>query len=155
MGQTYNSLSKGVQNMAAIKSIADIGKKFIDVTPQRSKEYGEGCKAPRRDWETATVAAEPNYEDGVTKGIARKAFSGGVKDAGTPKYQKGVSEKGVSRWPVGVRLSLSAFVKGYGPYRDEIERTTLPPKYARRDPRNLDRVAAICKPLGDLKERQG
>jgi len=141
--------------MAAIKSIAEIGKKFIDVTPQRQSEYGEGVKAPKVDWESATAAAEPNYEDGVQKAIARKAFGHGVKEAGTAKYQKGVAEKGVARWPVGVRLALAAFVKGFGPYRDEIERTTLPPRYARRDPRNLDRVAAIDKALGDLKERAG
>jgi hypothetical protein len=139
--------------MAAIKSIKDIAKKFTDVTPQRATEYGEGVKNPRRDWETATEAAEDIYEQGVQAAIARKAFGKGVKDAGSGKYQKGVSEKGVARWPVGVRLAGPAFEKGFGIYRDEIERTTLPQRYARRDPRNLERVAAIAKALGDLKER--
>ena len=141
--------------MAAIKSIADIGKKFIDVTPQRAKEYGEGVKSPKRDWQQATEAAEENFEQGVQLAITRKAFGKGVKEAGTAKYQAGVAEKGVARWPVGVRLALAAFVKGFGPFRDEIERTTLPARYPRRDPRNLDRVAAIDKALGELKERQG
>lgn len=141
--------------MAAIKSIADIGKKFIDVTPQRSSEYAAGVAAPKVDWETATSAAEDNFEQGVQKAIQLKSFGRGVKEAGTAKYQAGVKSKGIARWPVGVRLALSAFVKGYGPYRDEIERTTLPQRYPRRDPRNLDRVAAIDKALGELKERTG
>jgi len=141
--------------MAAIKSIADIGKKFIDVTPGRSAQYEEGVKNPKVDWETATAAAEDRFEEGITKAISLKSFGKGVKDAGTAKYKDGVIKKGVARWPAGIRLALAAFVKGYGPYRDEIERTTLPQRYARRDPRNLDRVAAIDKALGELKERQG
>ncbi|KKN18857.1 hypothetical protein LCGC14_0951660 [marine sediment metagenome] len=141
--------------MTAIKSIKDIGKKFIDVTPGRAVQYGAGVKNPKKDWEQSTVAAEDNYEAGVTAAITRKAFSAGVKEAGNSKYKKGVEEKGVSRWPVGIRLALAAFVKGYGPYRDEIERTELPQRYPRRDPRNIDRVAAITKALGDLKERRG
>lgn len=141
--------------MAAIKSIADIGKKFIDVTPGRSAEYAKGVKDPKKDWQQATEAAEDNYEAGCNAAIARKAFGKGVKEAGSAKYQKGVAEKGVSRWPVGIRLALAAFTKGFGPYRDEIERTTLPPRYPKRDPRNLDRVAAIDKALGELKERAG
>jgi hypothetical protein len=140
--------------MPPIKSISDITKKFIDVTPQRSAEYGEGVKNPRKDWEQATAAAEDNYEDGVAKAIARKAFGHGVKDAGNAKYQKGVAEKGVARWPAGIRLAGPAYARGFGPYRDEIERTTLPQRYARRDPRNLDRVAAVARALGELKERQ-
>ena len=139
--------------MAAIKSIGDITSKFVDVTPGRAAQYAEGCAKPKKDWAKATEAAEDSYEDGVTKAIARKAFGKGVKEAGTAKLQDGIQKKGVSRWPVGVRLAGNAFNKGFGPYRDEIERTTLPQRYARRDPRNLDRVAAIAKTLGDLKER--
>jgi len=141
--------------MAAIKSIQEIGKKFIDVTPGRSAQYAAGVKDPKKNWEDATAAAEDSYEEGVSKAMQRKAFSKGVKEAGNAKYQKGVADKGVSRWPVGIRLALGAFVKGFGPFRDEIERTTLPQRYARRDPRNLDRVAAIDKALGELKERMG
>jgi hypothetical protein len=139
--------------MAAIKSIKQIADKFISVTPGRSAQYGDGVKNPKKDWQQSTEAAEDNYEQGVQSAISRKAFGKGVKEAGTAEYQKGVAEKGVARWPVGVRLAGPKFEKGFGPYRDEIERTTLPPRFARRDPRNLDRVAAIDKALGDLKER--
>ena len=139
--------------MPPIKSIGDITSKFVDVTPGRSAQYAEGCAKPKKDWEQSTVAAEDSYEDGVQKAIARKAFGKGVKEAGTAKLQDGIQKKGVSRWPVGVRLAGPAFNRGFGPYRDEIERTTLPQRYAKRDPRNIDRVAAIDKALGDLKER--
>lgn len=146
---------KEVKIMAAIKSIADIAKKFIDVTPTRASQYADGVKNPKKDWEQATLAAEANYEAGIQKAVQLKSFGKGVKEAGTSKYKDGVEQKGVARWPVGVSLAQEAFAKGYGPYRDIIERTTLPARYARRDPRNLARVAAICKPLGEAKEQRG
>lgn len=138
--------------MPAIKQIQEISQKFIDVTPGRSTQYGEGVKKPKKNWAQSTEAAEAAFEEGIAQAIARKAFSKGVKEAGDEKYQKGVREKGVSRWPVGVRLSQKAYADGFGPYRDEIERTTLPQRYARRDPRNLERVSAISSALGRLKE---
>lgn len=139
--------------MAQIKSIAEIRKKFVDVTPQRAAEYAAGVKSPKRDWETATVAAESNFEAGVQKAVANKSFGKGVKKAGTTKYLQGVETKGVNRWPVGVSLAGEAFEKGFAPFRDVIERTNLPPRFARRDPRNLARVASIAKALGEAKEK--
>lgn len=148
-------LRKDVLIMAAIKSISDISKKFIDVTPSRAAQYEDGVKNPRRDWEQSTAAAESNFEAGIQKAVQNKSFGKGVKAAGNAKYQKGVAEKGVSRWPVGVSLSEDAFAKGFGPYRDVIERTTLPPRFPRRDPRNLARVGAIAKALGEAKVSRG
>ena len=139
--------------MAAIKSIGEISKKFIEVTPGRATQYADGVKTPKRDWEQATSAAEANFEAGIQKAVANKSFGKGVKKAGTAKYQQGVEEKGVSRWPVGVSLAGDAYAKGFGPFRDVIERTNLPARFARRDPRNLLRVAAIAKALGEAKER--
>ena len=139
--------------MAAIKAISEIAKKFINVTPGRAAQYAEGVKTPKRDWEQATVAAESNFEAGIQKAVANKAFGKGVKKAGTAKYQQGVEEKGVARWPVGVSLAGEAYAKGFAPFRDIIERVNLPARFAKRDPRNLLRVAAIAKALGEAKER--
>jgi len=43
------------------------------------------------------------------------------------------------------------YEKGFAPYRDEIEKTALPPRYPRRDPRNIQRVATIAAALGKKK----
>ena len=138
--------------MAAIKTIGGITKKFTDVTPGRSAQYEDGIRNPGVDWETATVAAEANFEAGVQKAVANKSFGKGVKEAGTQKQKDGALQKGVARWPVGVSMAGPAYAKGFGPFRDVIERTTLPARYPRRDARNLNRVAAITKALGEAKE---
>ena len=45
------------------------------------------------------------------------------------------------------------YAAGFAPYRDAIERVTLPPRYARRDPRNLERVKAVVNALVEAKNR--
>lgn len=140
--------------MAFIRSIAKIAEKFATVTPTRTAEYAFGVANPRRDWEAATAAAEPAYEEGVRLGIAAKRFGKGVKKVGSAKWQKGAQEKGTTRWGPGVTLAKDDYAAGFAPYHDEIERVKLPPRYPRRDPRNLKRVEAIAVALGKRKEAE-
>lgn len=138
--------------MAFIRSIEHIAKKFATVTPGRTEDYRIGVENPRRDWATATAAAESAYEAGVTQAIARKRFGKGVKLAGSETWQRGAVDKGTARWGPGVTMAQDKYARNFAPYRDAIERVTLPPRYARRDPRNLDRVKAIVNALVAAKE---
>lgn len=138
--------------MAFIRAIDAIAKKWATVTPGRSEDYRAGVQNPRRDWATATSAASDAYKSGVTQAIAQNRFGKGVKTAGTPAWQRGAVEKGTARWGPGVTIAEDDYRAGFAPYRDAIERTTLPPRYARRDPRNLERVKKIVGALIAAKE---
>lgn len=138
--------------MAFIRSIEHIAKKFASVTPGRTEDYRHGVENPRRDWATAAAAAESAYEMGVTQAIAKKRFGKGVKAAGTPVWMDGARTKGTQRWGPGVTMAMDKYARNFAPYRDAIERVTLPPRYARRDPRNLERVKAIVNALTAAKE---
>lgn len=138
--------------MAFIRSIEHIARKWAEVTPGRTEDYKAGVENPRRDWGTATAAAEGAYEAGVTLAIAKKRFGKGVKAAGTEKWQRGAVEKGTARWGPGVTIAQDTYGRNFAPYRDAIERATLPPRYAKRDPRNLERVKAIVTALIAAKE---
>lgn len=138
--------------MAFIRSIEVVAKKWASVTPGRTEDYRFGVTNPRRPWATAAAAAEPAYEAGVTQAIAKKRFGKGVKQAGDEKWSRGAVEKGTMRWGPGVALAEPDYRSGFAPYRDAIERCTLPPRYARRDPRNLERVKAIVNALVAAKE---
>lgn len=140
--------------MAYIRSIDQIAKKFATVTPGRTEDYRMGVENPRKDWATATAASEAAYESGVTQGIAKKRFGKGVKAAGTPAWQEGAVNKGTTRWGPGVTLAQDKYARNFAPYRDAIERVALPPRYARRDPRNLQRVKAIVDGLSAAKEQR-
>lgn len=138
--------------MAFIRSIELIAKKWADVTPGRTEDYRRGVMNPRTPWAAAAANAEPAYEAGVTQAIAKKKFGKGVKAAGDEKWQRGAVEKGTMRWGPGVALAEPDYRAGFSPYRDAIERVTLPPRYARRDPRNLQRVKAVVDALVAVKE---
>lgn len=138
--------------MAFIRSIEHIARKFASVTPGRTEDYRVGVENPRRDWGAATAAAESAYEAGVTAAIAKKRFGKGVKAAGTEAWQRGAVEKGTARWGPGVTMAQDKYARNFAPYRDAIERVTLPPRYARRDPRNLERVKSVVNALIAAKE---
>jgi len=138
--------------MAQIKSLDRIAAKYGSVTPQRSAEYQDGVNNPRRSWSSGAVAQEAAYKEGVTAAANAGRFGKGVRAAGDSKWQKGALEKGVQRWPAGVQLGQDAYQAGFAPYASAIGSVTLSPRYKRRDPRNLQRVADVANALGRVKE---
>lgn len=137
--------------MAKIRALAEIGKKWSEVTPQRSQQYADGVTTPKSDWATNTKAAASSYEQGVTKAVANKRFDAGVTKAGTQTWKDGALTLGVQRWPSGVAAAGQKFLDGFAPYRTVIEQTTLPPRYPRGDVRNFERVKAIGQALNAKK----
>ena len=129
--------------MPQIRSTADIAEKFSRVTPMRTEDYKQGIENPKKDWEAETFKAEGAYKEGIAAAIARGAFGKGVKEAGSAKWKENTLAKGVDRWGPGVSMAGPSYEKGFAPYRDTIERTNLPPRYAKGDPRNFERVKAI------------
>ncbi|MDK1039706.1 MAG: hypothetical protein QGD91_12500 [Actinomycetota bacterium] len=138
--------------MAAIKAVEAIAAKWLAVTPARAGDYESGVRNPRKDWAEETAAAEGAWKEGVAKAATAGRFGRGVKAAGTQAWQTGAITKGVPRWAQGIQLSGDKYARGFAPYREAISRVTLPPRFARRDPRNMLRVKAIVDALVDVKE---
>jgi len=138
--------------MAFIRSVDQIASKWAEVTPMRSADYAAGIANPRRSWSAATKAAEKAYEDGVTKSIARKSFGKGVGKAGDEKWSRKASTRGVANWGPGVAEAKGDYAAGFAPYQAAIAAVALPPRYAKRDPRNLARVKAVVDALVAKKE---
>ncbi len=133
--------------MPAIKSMDRISAKWTANAASGTGAYEDGVRNPRKDWATETKAAEQNYEQGVTKAMSRKAFGKGVTSAGTQKWQRNSIEKGPSRWASGISLAKAEYEKGFGPFRDIIEKTVLPPRGPKGDPKNIQRVAVLAAAL--------
>lgn len=129
-----------------------IAEKFVRVTSARADDYEEGVRNPRADWAKATLDAEGNYEEGVRKGIARKAFGKGVTKCGTARQQAKTITKGVPHFIDGVSGAEDDMAAAMEPVVAVARSITLPKKYPKRDPRNIERVKIIMKTLGDAKE---
>lgn len=141
--------------MAFIRSVDQIAKKWAEVTPMRSADYAAGVAAPRRSWSAATKAAEASYEAGVTKSIAGKRFGKGVIKAGDERWSRKSTTRGVANWGPGVAEAQGDYAAGFAPFQAAIAACVLPPRYARRDPRNMARVKAIVDALVQKKESLG
>lgn len=137
--------------MAAIASASEIAAKWARVTPLRATDYEDGIRNPRTDWATSTAAANDAWKAGVQQAIAADSFRRGVASAGTATWQANAISKGPARWQQGVAAGAANYEGGFAPYRDAIERLTLPPRFAKRDPRNLDRVKAVVDALIKVK----
>jgi len=137
--------------MAEIKPIGRIKEKWTRVTPMRSEDYKLGVQTPRRDWEKAAIAAKDSHKAAMADAAAKDSFAKGVAKAGFGKWQTKALAKGPGRFAEGVMVGGDDYEKGFAPYRDEIEKTALPPRYPRRDPRNIQRVATIATALGKKK----
>lgn len=137
--------------MAEIAGVDVIAAKWARVTPTRTADYEEGVRNPRKDWSRSTLAASAAYKAGLQESLAKGMWDKGVTRAGTPGWQEGAIQKGVPRWGPGVQVAEPKYAAGFAPYRAAIAATTLPPRFARRDPRNLMRVNAIVDALVKVK----
>jgi len=146
-------LTKGGHNMPIVKNIAKIAEKWARVTPQRAADYEAGVRDPIRDWATNTTAANAAWKAGIAEASAKDRFSKGVQKVGTDKWKRKATEVGPARFSQGVQVAQPDYEKGFAPFRDVIEKTTLPPRFAKGDPRNIDRVRVIAAALADAKRK--
>ncbi len=130
---------------------ANFAEKWARVTPQRTEDYAIGIRNPKRDWEEATTEAAPIWAEGITKAIQNKSFDKGVKKAGSAKWLRKSEEVGAARFGPGVQAAVDDYRTGFEPFKAVIEATKLPPRFAKGDPRNIERVRVIAEALRKKK----
>lgn len=139
--------------MPRVKSAADIAEKWSRVAPARQADYEQGVKDPGVDWARSAAGARESYETGIQESIQRGAFSRGIEAAGNERWRRKTADVGTARWGPGVRAATSDYEQGFAPYQQVIERTVLPPRGPRGDPRNIERAATMAKALADARRR--
>lgn len=131
--------------------IARVAAKWARRAASAGSEYEEGVRTTTRDWAAATVAAEKNYQAGVTAAASAGRFGKGVQRAGNSKWKKGAMEKGPARFSQGVSIAEPDYSAQMGPVLEVIGRTDLPPRGPAGSDGNIQRVAALSKALRALK----
>lgn len=133
--------------MARAKTAAEIGSKWARVTPQRAPDYEEGVKNPRASWSASTTAAAERYKAGVVEAANKGRFAAGVTRAGDQRWAERAATIGPGRYAEGVATSEGQYQAAIAPYVEVINRTQLPPRYAKGDPRNLQRTITLAAAL--------
>lgn len=129
------------------KSVADIQKKWGEVTPQRQAYYEAGAENAGDDWEKNATAAAMAYKSAVSAGNIENMFKGGIKKAGASKYNRKVKEVGAARFSQGVQAAVSDYGQGVQPYIDTLAGMQLPARAPRGSDANLQRVREVASKL--------
>jgi len=124
-----------------VKEAAQARSKFVSRGGIAGPEYAEGVKTAGESWQRETLAAEENYNNGVTAAIQRRAFVRGVSASGADHFQMKASTVGARRFPEGIRDAGQAYEDGVRPMLDVLRALDLPPRRPRGDPANTERVA--------------
>ena len=133
--------------MIKIRDIGSIADKWARVTPERAEDYRLGVENPKEDWKTKTQASVATYKAAMTTSLTNDSFSKGVSKSTTEKWKSKAVSKGADRFGPGVALAKPDYITGFGPYRNIIAGITLPPRYPKGDPRNIERVKIIANTL--------
>lgn len=137
--------------MPKIRSLAKIQEKYGRVTPAKGPELEAGLRDPKKIWVDEAAAANEAWKGGVSDAVARDAFHKGVTAAGQASYIEPALKLGVKRYRDGVTFGVPKYGRKFGPFRDVIEGTTLPPRGPVGDPANIDRVRVMAAALHDAK----
>jgi len=137
--------------MADIKDTATSAAKWSRVSAAAQGEYEAGVRAPRKDWQAATLAAEAAHTAGTQAALADKRFAKGVRRSGTANWQQNAIEKGPARYSQGVQLATGKYEAGFKPYAEVIKRLTLPVRGMKGDPANIERVRVVAAALHSAK----
>jgi hypothetical protein len=137
--------------MPAVKDPGRSATKWARQSAAAQAEYETGVRNPKRDWATAAAEANARYKAGVVAANAQDRYLKGVQASGSANWQAQTLSKGPSRWAEGISLSQDRWSKGFAPYAQVIERTTLPARGPKGDASNIQRVAVIAKALHDAK----
>lgn len=140
--------------MADVKPLNLIQEKWARVTPQRIPDYQQGVANPRRDWKASALAARETYKTAVIAAANQGMFEKGVERQTSEAYKAITLAKGPQRFADGVQVGQGAYLKGVTPYIEVIKSTTLPPRYAKGDPRNIQRVTVLATAL-NARRRAG
>lgn len=123
------------------------GTRWVNRSSMSVDEYKDGIQNPRADWQQATTNATQAYNIGVQEAISDDRFKKGVQKAGTAKWQQKAITKGAARYPSGIQEGKNDYEANVQPYLDVINNVVLPPRYAKGDPRNIQRVMVITQAL--------
>uniref|UniRef100_A0A6H1ZWY7 Uncharacterized protein n=3 Tax=viral metagenome TaxID=1070528 RepID=A0A6H1ZWY7_9ZZZZ len=134
-----------------IRPVTDIAEKFVRVTPGRASEFIAGVEdVPDAEFESKAIAGEANYKVATTAAIAAGRRAKKLVGSGR-RWKSRLQKLGESRYGTGTAEAVEAYAEGFSPYRDTIAGLTLPPKGARGDPKNIERVRVIADALHKKK----
>jgi len=137
-----------------VKPLSSIADKWSTRAQGASQAYKDGVSAST-DWAGATAASAGNWQAGVTAAAADGRFEKGVTAAGNTAWQSGAINKGAGRYGPGVSVSKDKFTAGFQKFAQALSNFTLPGRFPKGDPQNVNRVQAVVTLMRNTKLGKG
>ncbi|MEM4430210.1 MAG: hypothetical protein QXM08_03540 [Thermofilaceae archaeon] len=130
-----------------LRPLDKIVEKWRSRASAASGDYAAGVEAPKYDWQKNTLAASDAWKSGITEAAAKNMFAKGVAATPTDFWKSRAITLGTARFADGVSKSVDVYKAKWAPYYDVLTKIELPPRGARGDPKNIERVRAIITAL--------
>lgn len=137
-----------------VKPPSQAAAKWSERAGNATGDYADGVQNPKNSWKDSTTAAQETWKQGLQSSFQSGSFARGVAKAGDAKQIGNSLSKGVSRFAAGVSIAQGDYETGVAPFLTVIERTTLPPRGPKGDPKNIQRVSKIADALHAAKSAQ-
>ncbi|MEM3982563.1 MAG: hypothetical protein QXM71_07595 [Thermofilum sp.] len=134
-----------------LRPLDKIVEKWRSRASAASGDYAAGVEAPKYDWQKQTLAAAEAWKAGVTEAATKNTFAKGVAAKSTDFWKARAMTLGTARFADGVVKSVDVYKSNFAPYYDTLSKLELPPRGARGDPKNIERVRAIIQALRSKK----
>lgn len=138
----------------SVKTVESAREKWSRRVAASASDYKQGVENPRRDWAENAAAANETYVQGVTAAANAGRFAAGVRKAGTTKWKRGATTKGVNRWAPGVAAATQDYAAGVQPYLERLRSLDLPARGPAGSEQNKQRVIAVIDAMHSEKLRQ-
>ena len=99
--------------MASLQQAKD---RFGDAGFSRVGRYEEGAKGKGAKWEGSKARAALNYAPAMQEALQKKSFDKGLEKATAADFDKGIRDKGVNNWPVGMQAGAEKFANRIAPF---------------------------------------
>lgn len=90
-------------------SLEEAKQRFADAGFSRADRYQAGTEGKGSAWNASKGRAKANYVPAMQEALQKDAFSKGLDRADASDYDRGVQDKGVNNWPVGMQASADKF----------------------------------------------
>jgi len=128
--------------MVEVKPLEDVVSKWKSRAAVSTGDFSKGVTRTA-DWQGKTSAASDRWGTGVTAAVAAGSYAKGVSKVSTDEWKRKTIDKGTARFASGVAAAEGDFRKGISEVLSTIAGVTLPPRGAKGDPANYERVKAI------------
>lgn len=135
-----------------IKPASASQQKYINNTGNAGQSYQDGINNPRRDWLTATQAADGTFNASMQAAIANDSFGKSLTQDAASKQKNNAIQLGVGRYPQGTKNAAPAWAKFTQPVLDALAAVPDMPRGPKMSQQNFDKQHAYAAAAASAKK---